>query len=154
VSFAQTEEFTSIYRMHSLVPEQLVVRTQGGDSIVPTKDTRLQQAAQINRKFSLATLLASFGQQKPGQLVMHNFPNFLQHLDIPGFDKYDIGAVDVLRDRERGVPRYNEFRKLIQLKPLDSIDEITDDENVRRELKEVYGNDIEKVDLLVGTLAE
>ena len=29
---------------------------------------------------------------------------------------------DILRDRERGVPRYNEFRRQLNLLPLDSID--------------------------------
>jgi hypothetical protein len=154
VPFSKTEEFTSVYRLHSLMPENLVVQTAAGNVSVPVKDTRNERSAAVNRQYSLAALAASFGAQKPGQLVLHNFPGFLQNLDVPGFRKYDVGAIDILRDRERGIPRYNAFRRLLQLKALDSIDEITDDANVRRELKAVYGNDIEKVDLLVGTLAE
>lgn len=68
-----------------------------------------------------------------------------------------MGAVDVLRDRERGVPRYNEFRRQFNLMPLASIDELTDDPQLRAQLKATYGTDasaIERVDLLVGTLAE
>lgn len=50
--------------------------------------------------------------------------------------------------------RYNQFRRLLQLPPLDSIDEISSDPAVRANLKSVYNNDIEMVDLLPGTLAE
>ena len=28
-------------------------------------------------------------------------------------ERFDLGAVDILRDRERGVPRYNRFRRLL-----------------------------------------
>jgi hypothetical protein len=55
------------------------------------------------------------------------------------------------------VPRYNEFRRQLNLLPLDSIDELTDDLQLREAIKDVYGHDagaIERVDLLVGTLAE
>jgi hypothetical protein len=89
--------------------------------------------------------------------VLNNYPELLQNLKIPFMGTMDIGAVDVLRDRERGVPRYNEFRRQLQLKPLASIDQLTDDPVLRESLKDVYGHDagaIEKVDLLVGTLAE
>lgn len=52
------------------------------------------------------------------------------------------------------VSRYNAFRRLLQLKPLSSIDDITSDPAARSALKSVYGNDIELVDLLPGILAE
>src|SRR5207237_900948 len=102
-------------------------------------------------------LMYSFGIEHPGGLVLNNYPEVLQGLKIPFMGTIDIGAVDVLRDRERGVPRYNEFRRQLLLKPLASIDQLTDDPVLREELKDVYGHDaaaIEKVDLLVGTLAE
>lgn len=50
--------------------------------------------------------------------------------------------------------RYNQFRRLLQLKPLPSIDDITTDAADRAALKSVYGNDIELVDLMPGLLAE
>jgi hypothetical protein len=153
VPFTLTEEFTSVYRLHSLLPENLVFRSAAGTQSIPTAETRLEKSATV-RQQGMSAWMASFGLQKPGQLVLHNFPAFLQDINIPSFKKYDIGAIDILRDRERGVPRYNEFRKLIQLQPLDNIDQISDDPNVVRELKEMYNNDINKVDLLVGTLAE
>ena len=72
---------------------------------------------------------------------------------IPGAGFYDLGAVDVLRDRERGVPRYNQFRRLMGLKPLSIFEQLTDEPEALKALKQVYDN-IDDVDLLIGNLAE
>ena len=37
----------------------------------------------------------------------------------------DLAATDVLRIRERGVPRYNDFRGLFHLKPAETFEELT-----------------------------
>ena len=66
---------------------------------------------------------------------------------------FDLATIDVLRDRERGVPRYCEFRRQIGSRAPRSFEELTDDKVWQSELRAVYG-DVEKVDLLVGTLAE
>jgi len=60
----------------------------------------------------------------------------------------------VYRDRERGVPRYNEFRKNLLMSPINKWEDLTDDEEAIKALKEVYGDDIEKLDLNVGLHAE
>ena len=62
--------------------------------------------------------------------------------------------MDILRDRERGVPRYNQFRRLLHKDPVKSFDELTDNPAWRKQLREVYGNDLEKVDLMTGLYAE
>ena len=49
-------------------------------------------------------------------------------------------AVDILRDRERGVPRYNRFRELIGRGRVNSFEEITSNPQWVKELKEVYEN--------------
>ncbi len=67
------------------------------------------------------------------------------------------GAIDLLCARERGVPRYNEFRRQLGLNPIRSFGDLTDDEHYRRKLAEIYGEGsegVEKLDLLIGTLAE
>lgn len=60
----------------------------------------------------------------------------------------------VYRDRERGVPRYNEFRKNLLMSPISKWEELTDDEEAIKVLREVYEDDIEKLDLNVGLHAE
>lgn len=60
----------------------------------------------------------------------------------------------VYRDRERGVPRYNEFRKNLLMSPISKWEELTDDEEAIEVLRQVYGDDIDKLDLNVGLHAE
>jgi hypothetical protein len=159
VPFALTEEFVSVYRMHTLLPDYIKLSSLDGHSLgqVELGKSRNADARQLQERMDAGDLMYSFGIENPGGLVLNNYPELLQNLKVPFLGTMDIGAVDVLRDRERGVPRYNEFRRQLLLKPLASIDQLTDDPVLRESLKDVYGHDagaIEKVDLLVGTLAE
>lgn len=158
--FGLTEEFVEVYRLHSLLPEALEVRRVGGDGAaeaVPTASTRQSGSAKVTARVPVGDLLFSFGTMHPGQLVLDNYPAFMCELSVPGVPFLDMGAVDILRARERGVPRYNEFRRQLGLNPIASFEDLTPDTEHVRRLKEVYGaepGDVEKLDLMVGTLAE
>src|SRR4030095_5556014 len=124
---------------------------------IPFPQTRQAGSGKLLKKVPLSDLFYSFGNQHPGQLVLNNYPKFMQELSIPFNPVYDLGAVDILRARERGVPRYNEFRRQLGLNPIQSFDDLTDDKDQVNKLKEVYGDkpeDVEKLDLLIGTLSE
>jgi len=124
---------------------------------VPFPATRQRGSPSITKRYTISDLFYSFGNQHPGALALNNFPRFMQELSIPGNPFFDMGTVDIVRARERGVPRYNEFRRQLGLNPIQSFDDLTDDANVRKKLKSVYGDDpkdVEKLDLLIGTLAE
>ena len=158
--YGLTEEFVEVYRLHSLLPETIRIRSLGNDSVaedVPFVETRQAGSAKLTSKSSMADLFYSFGVQHPGQLVLNNYPDFMRELSVPGNPLFDMGAVDILRARERGVPRYNEFRRQLGLNPIRTFDDLTDDAEQVRKLKDVYGDqpgDVEKLDLLIGTLAE
>jgi tetratricopeptide (TPR) repeat protein len=158
--YGLSEEFVEVYRLHSLLPETLSLKKLGQNDIaeeISVPATRQAGSAKITARFGIANLLYSFGTQHPGQLVLNNFPKFMQELSIPGNPLFDMGAVDILRARERGVPRYNEFRRQLGLKPIHSFDDLTDDQGQVNRLKEVYGDqpgDVESLDLLIGTLSE
>ena len=66
----------------------------------------------------------------------------------------DLATIDILRDRERGVPRYNEFRRLVHKPPVKSFEELTNNPDWAEEMRRVYDNDIDLVDLMVGLYAE
>jgi hypothetical protein len=102
----------------------------------------------------MSDLFYSFGNQQPGALVLNNFPRFMQELSVPGNPFFDVGTVDIVRARERGVPRYNEFRRQLGLNPINSFDDLTDCPGLRRKLRSVYRDQVEDLDLLIGTLAE
>ena len=52
------------------------------------------------------------------------------------------------------MPRYNQFRRLFHKDPVKSFEELTDNPVWREEIRRVYGNDVEKVDLMTGLYAE
>ena len=85
--------------------------------------------------------------------MLNNYPTFLRELSIPGNPLFDMGAVDILRARERGVPRYNEFRRQLGLNPIAAFADLTDDREQVRKLEQAYA-DVEQLDLMIGTLAE
>jgi Animal haem peroxidase len=66
----------------------------------------------------------------------------------------DLAAVDIMRDRERGVPRYNQFRQLLHRPPVKTFSEITSNRVWAQELSDVYGGDVNRVDVMVGMFAE
>ena len=59
---------------------------------------------------SMENLFYSFGNDHPGAMTLHNYPKFLSNLELPdsslhGYGRIDMGTTEILRDRERGVPR-------------------------------------------------
>ena len=64
-----------------------------------------------------STCLYSFGTAHPGAITLNNFPMFLQEFIRPDGKYTDLAATDILRTRELGVPRYNEFRRQLHLRP-------------------------------------
>jgi hypothetical protein len=103
----------------------------------------------------MADLLYSFGTIHPGLVTLHNYPRFLQQFERPdGNGLMDLAATDILRTRELGVPRYNEFRRLLRLSPAKDFESLTANPAWAEELRRVYRGDIERVDLMVGMFAE
>ena len=60
----------------------------------------------------------------------------------------------VYRDRERRVARYNDFRRGLFLIPISKWEDLTDDKDTIKVLREVYDDDVEQLDILVGLMAE
>lgn len=153
-----TEEFAAVYRLHPLLPDRLDVRALADDSLLDTME--FQEIILLNAHRVLTEgvrtddLWYSFGIQHPGAVQLHNFPSWMQDITLPDGVRLDLAALDIARDRERGVPRYNEFRRLLHLKAPETFEELTDDPQWAQELRELYDGDIERVDLQVGMHAE
>jgi hypothetical protein len=157
--YAMTEEFTAVYRMHPLIPDRIAVHSSATGAFLK-EESFTEVQGRYTRPFmqdvTIADLLYSFGIAHPGAIRLHNFPDALRRFEreMLGQPPLDLAAVDVLRDRERGVPRYNAFRRLLHKPPARRFSDISSNPVWAREMAEVYGGDIEKVDLLVGLLAE
>lgn len=155
VPYSLTEEFVAVYRMHPLIPDDFTFRTLRDDQPVATwtlPDLMIDRVRQRLSELPMDDLFYSFGRAYPGAIALHNYPGSLRRLQrVDGL--LDLAAVDILRTRERGVPRYNEFRRLFRLRPAATFEELTGDQALAEELRQVYG-DVERVDLMVGLYAE
>jgi hypothetical protein len=156
VRYSLTEEFTAVYRMHPLLPDDFVFLSCIDDSVLEERtfpELNALHARTRLEELSMPNALYSLGVAHPGAITLHNYPRFLQHLERPDGTILDLAATDIIRVRERGVPRYNQFRRLFHLRPARTFAELTPDPRWQDELRRVYG-DIEDVDLMIGLYAE
>ncbi len=157
VPYAITEEFVAVYRMHPLVPDRFDFRSVPSDERLRERTFREvagPRVPEVLDQVLMKDLLYSFGVTHPGAVTLHNYPRFLQEYERPDGVLMDLAATDILRSRELGVPRYNEFRKLLRLPPVESFEELTDNPAWADELRRVYDNEVDRVDLTVGLYAE
>ncbi|MGA9769625.1 MAG: peroxidase family protein [Blastocatellia bacterium] len=155
--YCLTEEFVAVYRMHPLMPDDYVFRSHSTGNVLQERTLSKvvgNQSREIMKEVTLTDLFYSFGVSHPGAIRLHNYPRFFQRLERSDGPLIDLAAVDVLRDRERGVPRYNEFLKLIDKPPVEKFEDLTSNKEWAEEIKRVYGNDINRVDLMTGLYAE
>jgi Animal haem peroxidase len=157
VPYSLTEEFVAVYRMHPLLPDDFTFRSLENDEVV--KELTFPEIGALHTRarleeFGLDNALYSFGRSHPGAITLHNYPRFLQHFDRPDGTIIDLAATDLMRIRERGVPRYNEFRRRFHKQPVRSFEELTGDRERAEEVRSVYDGDLERVDLMVGLYAE
>jgi hypothetical protein len=173
--YCLTEEFVSVYRMHPLMRDDLEVRSAIDGRHLKTFQAmngfvgNQQDLSIFDPAWGIEDVLYSFGIANPGAITVHNFPNFLRELKrsdnvepkrFPD-EVVDLASIDVLRDRERGVPRYNRFRQLLHTKPIRSFDELANPlhPNLPHELRSVYGqtggrDNVDRLDLMVGMFSE
>jgi hypothetical protein len=156
VPYQLTEEFVAVYRMHPLIPDDYVFRSLDGNRLLQERTLPELGVLHVRERFgemSMADVLYSFGISHPGAITLHNYPRFLQHFDRPDGSLIDLASIDVLRVRERGVPRYNEFRRLLHLKAHDTFEEMADTPEHAEDLRRIY-SDPEEVDTMIGMYAE
>jgi len=157
------EEFVSVYRLHPLVPDLLEYRDLSGDpnkivKRISVVETFQAKATDFTHSMGLANWGLTLGRQRLGLLTLNNSPLFLQNIKIPRLDsktqKIDVVALDIIRDREHGVPRFNEFRRQYGLRQLTSYDDFMDpsaapgtparmeQERTIQTMREVYGQHV------------
>jgi hypothetical protein len=157
VPYSLTEEFVSVYRMHPLIPDDYTFRSVASDEVLQEREfarVAQRQAMEVMDQVEMKDLFYSFGTAHPGAITLHNYPRGLQNFQRPDGIPQDLAATDVLRSRELGVPRYNEFRRLLHLKPIDSFEDLTDNSTWVEELRRVYDDDVEQLDQMIGMYAE
>lgn len=155
--YSITEEFVAVYRMHPLIPDDYVLRTVADDRVARAcsfADIADANTQALFTAHGLGDLLYSLGTAHPGAITLRNYPSALRRLSLHDGTLIDLAAIDVLRTRERGVPRYNRFRQLLHMPTYRTFEELTDDPGLREDLRRVYDDDIDRVDTVVGMYAE
>jgi hypothetical protein len=157
VPYSLTEEFVAVYRMHPLIPDEYSFRAHDDDRLLQERTFDQLNALHVREcleRIPIVDALYSFGTSHPGAISLHNYPRSLQTLHRPDGELLDLATIDIIRTRERGVPRYNEFRRLFHLEAPRNFLELTGgDAKLAHELERVYG-DVERVDLMIGMYAE
>lgn len=152
-----TEEFVSVYRLHPLIPDDYRFHALADDQLLEEADFAAIQGGNtrgVMERIPVADLFYSLGVANPGAVTLHNYPRALRNFQRPDGHRMDLASVDILRDRERGVPRYNDFREMLRKPRVKSFAKLTDNPQWARELERLYDGDIDRVDLMVGLYAE
>jgi hypothetical protein len=155
--YSLTEEFVAVYRMHPFIRDDYTFRRASDDAMI--EDRAFDQVTDVKGNQLLASvatadLLYSFGTLYPGALQLHNYPKLLQYFTRPDGQVVDLGSIDVMRMREFGVPRYTLFRELLHLRPVRSFEDVTDNPQWVREMRDVYEGRVDRIDLMIGMFAE
>ncbi|NMN96875.1 peroxidase family protein [Antrihabitans stalactiti] len=155
--FSLTEEFTSVYRMHPLIPDDWEFRSLASGELIEKKyftDIQGKYTRDFMDKYEMGDMWYTFGVASAGAVCLHNYPNALRNLTRVDGQITDLATLDIVRDRERGVPRYNDFREAIHMPRRKSFDDLTPNKQWAKEIAELYKGDIDSVDLQVGMYAE
>lgn len=104
-----------------------------------------------NRVGQMLKGLASQIGQENDLLLVDGIRNNL--FGPPGSGGLDLGALDIHRGRDHGLPDYNNLRGNYGLAPVTSFAEISSDPAIQLKLQQLYGN-VNLIDAFVGALAE
>jgi hypothetical protein len=159
--YSLTEEFVSVYRLHPLIPDDYQFfdyETGKPTDKLTFNDIQGVKTDAEMRRLRLHNVLYSFGIAHPGAITLHNYPRSLQQFRrrSPGADVdeiVDLSVVDIMRDRRRGVPRYNDFRAALHKPRLRRWEDLSSDPETVRRMRALYGS-IDMVDTMVGLHAE
>lgn len=133
-----TLEFNLLYRWHSLVPDALNL---DGVSI-PWTEYRFNNAA--IEASGLKRLIEHASRQAAGKMSLFNTPTFLSVAETGS----------LLQARTFELDGFNAYRKRFRLKPYESIEDLSDDPEVRKALNTLYKGKVDDVEFTVGLLAE
>jgi hypothetical protein len=153
--YCLTEDFATVYRLHPLIPDDYAFHNARTGAWMETRgfgDIQGRTTDDEMRRLRLRNVLYSFGIAHPGAIVLHNFPESLRTFERDG-ERIDLAVVDLVRTRHRGVPRYNDFRAGLHKPRIKRWEDLTEDPETVRQLRDVYRT-IDEVDTMVGLFAE
>ncbi|WP_352837599.1 peroxidase family protein [Mesorhizobium sp. M0296] len=159
--YSLTEEFAAVYRLHPLIPDDYQFFDY--ESGLPTKKLKFGDIQGVGtdalmRDLRLHNVIYSLGIAHPGAITLHNYPAALQRFTRrnqgSSIDEIiDLSVVDIVRDRRRGVPRFNDFRAALHKPRIRHWEELSSDPDTVKSMRALYGS-IDMVDTMIGLHAE
>jgi len=149
---------TAAFRLgHSMVAP-LLERLDANLQPIPEGPLQLRDAffspEQMQRPQAVAELMrgaASRTMQHLDRHIVDDLRNFL--FGPPGAGGFDLGALNIQRGRDHGLPDYNSVREAYGLPRVESFTEITSDAGLQEILANMYGG-VDDIDPWIGALAE
>ncbi|KAG8362933.1 hypothetical protein BUALT_BualtUnG0021900 [Buddleja alternifolia] len=136
VPYSLTEEFVSVYRMHPLLPDSLLLRNihgAPGPNKSPPLAKEIDMAELVGKKgvenlskIGFTRQMLSMGHQPCGALELWNYPMWLR---------------DLIPENVDGTGRSDRV-------DLATLENLTDDNEVVETLRQVYNDDVEELDLM------
>ncbi len=160
VPFSLTEEFVTVYRMHPLIPDRYEFYAYPSGTHLGTRelaDILDTKGEDVMAQFELANVVYSLAIANPGAITLHNFPEGLRRYTRNGQENVgeivDLAVADLVRTRNRRIPRYNDFRANLHMPRITRWEDLCQDEMSLRRLQRVYSS-LDEVDTMVGMFAE
>jgi hypothetical protein len=149
---------TAAFRLgHSMVAPELQ-RLDANLRAIPEGPLPLRHAffspEQMQRPQAVAELMrgaASRTMQHLDRHIVDDLRNFL--FGPPGAGGFDLGALNIQRGRDHGLPDYNTVRAAYGLSPVSSFAQITSDTDLQATLADMYGN-VDDIDPWIGAITE
>ncbi|MEA2840700.1 MAG: prostaglandin-endoperoxide synthase 2 [Methylobacteriaceae bacterium] len=131
-------EFNLLYRWHSFVPDTIQVDGQ----LLDHTQFRFNNA--VLEQYGAAAVIAAAARQPGGQVGMHNNPPFLWQAE------YAAHAFS----RSQRVRPFVEYQAAFDWTPAKDFKDLTGDDDLARELYDLYNGEIKDVEFLVGLFAQ
>ena len=140
VPYSLTEEFAAVYRMHPLLPDDYEPArrrpTTAAGASCTFRDARRPDGVEGDRDElrRWPTSSTPSARRTPARSCCTTSRGSCRSSSGRTASCMDLAATDILRIRELGVPRYNEFRRLLHLKPAGDFEDLTDDRGLAAEI--------------------
>jgi prostaglandin-endoperoxide synthase 2 len=141
-------EFNLLYRWHSMVPEKFCL----GSEVFPLSDIRSN--VPLVTQYGVGPFIDAATRQRAGQIGLHNTPDiFFEPMPL-GPDNRSVMQRTVAMGRDAKLRSFNDYREAFSYPRLASFDELTDDIELREELRQLYNDRIDDLEWHVGIFAE
>lgn len=152
------EFVTAAFRLGHSQLGSTIFRNEPNGDMLAQGDVKLREVyfrpAKTFEEGGVAPVLrgaADYVQQATDLEMVDEVRNFL--FGPPGAGGLDLGAINIARGREQGLPDFNRLRQSYGLPAYASFEELTGETEEAAKLQQLYGS-IDKLDAWVGLLAE